>query len=234
MHDDHLELNRAAFLAGSLAAASVAFPQVARSAAPAASGTAASPQALIGRLVAGNKRFIENDFPTPNRLAEKRALLTESQAPFAAVLSCSDSRVLPNLVFVQGIGDLFAARVAGNYPDDLVFASLDYAIDHLGTRLVVVLGHQNCGAVKAVYGALETKTPLPPELAILEKLIGPGISDVVKARGTQEQAVEANVRAAVASLKAMAPQLSKGVSAGSVLVAGAVYELGSGQVRFLD
>jgi carbonic anhydrase len=232
-----MELNRAAFLAGSVAAIGATLPTAALAAAPAAvasPGSAASAERLLGQLMAGNKRFVDNDFPSPNKLAEKRELLKDTQAPFAAVLSCSDSRVVPNMVFVQGVGELFVARVAGNYPDDLVIASIEYAIEHLGTRLVMVLGHQNCGAIKAVYSAIETNVPLPTHLSTIERLIGPGIASVVRARGTQREAVEANVRAAVATLKTTRPFLSKGVESGHVLVAGGVYQLGSGQVRLLE
>jgi carbonic anhydrase len=237
MRDEAMELNRAAFLAGSAAAIGAALPTAALAAAPAAvasPGSAASPERLLGQLMAGNKRFVDNDFPSPNKLAEKRELLKDTQAPFAAVLSCSDSRVVPNMVFVQGVGELFVARVAGNYPDDLVIASIEYAIEHLGTRLIMVLGHQNCGAIKAVYSAIETNVPLPTHLSTIERLIAPGIADVVRARGTQREAVEANVRTAVATLKTTRPFLSKGVESGHVLVAGGVYQLGSGEVRLLE
>jgi carbonic anhydrase len=236
MSHDRIAFNRAAFLAGSIAAVS-ALPEVARGsgAAPTSSGPAPSPEHLLGRLMAGNNRFVHNDFPTlTNRIAEKRELLKQSQAPFAAILSCADSRVVPNLVFVQGLGDLFVTRVAGNYPDDLVSGSIEYAVEHLGTRLVMVLGHENCGAVAAVYSAIETKTTLPPHLSTIQRFLGPGISDVVRAHGSQMAAVEANARAAVAALKTMPPELSKDVSSGRVLVVGGVYELGSGQVRLLE
>jgi carbonic anhydrase len=235
MSHERIAFNRAAFLAASLAAAA-ALPEVARgSASPASSGPAPSPERLLGRLMAGNNRFVHNDFPAlTNRIAEKRELLKKSQAPFAAILSCSDSRVVPNLVFVQGLGDLFVTRVAGNYPDDLVTGSIEYAVEHLGTRLVMVVGHENCGAVKAVYSAIETKTTLPPHLSTIQRLLSPGIAEVVRAGGTEMAAIEANVRTAVATLKTMPPALSKDVSSGRVLVVGGVYELGSGQVRLLE
>ncbi|MGB6517323.1 MAG: carbonic anhydrase, partial [Candidatus Cybelea sp.] len=231
MSQERIAFNRAAFLAGSIAAVS-ALPEVARgSGAPGSSGPAPSPEHLLGRLMAGNNRFVHNDFPTlTNRIAEKREMLKKGQAPFAAMLSCADSRVVPNLVFVQGLGDLFVTRVAGNYPDDLVSGSIEYAVEHLGTRLVMVLGHESCGAVAAVYSAIETKTTLPPHLSTIQRFLAPGISDVVRAHGSQMAAVEANVRAAVTALKTMPPELSQDVNSGRVLVVGGVYELGSGQV----
>lgn len=231
MPSDRFEFNRAAFLAGSLAAMVVALPEGARSAAP--TGPGVDPKEGLARLMAGNERFVNNDLPVTNALAEKRELLEEGQAPFAAILSCSDSRVIPNLIFTQGLGDLFVARVAGNYPDDLVTASLEYAIEHLGTRLVMVLGHQNCGAVKAVYTAIETKKPLPVHLSTIERLMSPGIQSVVEAHGTEMAAIEANVRAAVATLRSTSQVLANGVKSGQLLVVGAVYQLGSGKVRLL-
>ncbi len=155
-----MECNRAAFLTGSLALASGALARSADAAtAPPASAT---PEMLLGQLMAGNKRFVDNDFPSTNRIADKREMVVEGQAPFASILSCADSRVIPEFVFVQGIGQLFVTRVAGNYPDDLVTGSIEYAIEQLGTTVILVLGHEGCGAVKAVYSTLQKKEELPP------------------------------------------------------------------------
>ena len=227
-----MKFNRSAFLAGSLAAMSVGLPDTARSAAPAGSGV--EPRDALAQLMAGNRRFVANDFPPSSWIAEKRGVLVESQAPFAAILSCADSRVIPEFIFEQGIGQLFVTRVAGNYPDDLVTGSLEYAVEPLGTRLIVVLGHQNCGAVKAVYSALETKTPLPKHLSSIEGLIAPGIENVVHAHGSLDDAIEANVRAAVSALKAAPPVLSKSATSGHVMIVGAYYQLGTGKVRLVD
>ncbi|HVN69000.1 MAG TPA: carbonic anhydrase [Candidatus Binatia bacterium] len=228
-----MQLNRAAFLAGSLAAGAL-LPKAAFAATGGESEQSAPPERLLGQLMAGNKRFVDNDFPAMDRSATRRELLVDSQAPFAAILGCADSRVIPNLIFVQGLGDLFVARVAGNFPDDLVTASLEYAVEHLGTRLVMVLGHQNCGAVKAVYSAIEHKSPLPPHLSTIERLIAPGIESVVAARGTLDAAIAANARASVQVLKTTPPVLAENVKSGKVLVVGGIYELGSGKVRLLE
>jgi carbonic anhydrase len=230
--NDRMLFNRAAFLAGGIATISAALPEQSRGATSLPAGV--TPERLLGRLMAGNKRFVDNDFPNVNRFAEKRELLTSSQAPFAAILGCSDSRVIPNLVFVQGIGDLFVARVAGNFPDDLVIASLEYSVEHLGTKLIMVLGHEGCGAVKAVYSAIESKTSLPNHLAELQKLMGPGIAGVVQARGTEDAAVEANVRAAIARLRTSPPVMSSGADSGSLLIVGGIYRLGTGDVKLVE
>jgi carbonic anhydrase len=227
------DINRSAFLAGSLAAVSVALPGRVESSPPTA-GEQTSPERLLGRLMAGNQRFLGNDFPSFSGIAQKREALEHGQAPFAAVLSCADSRVVPNLIFVQGLGDLFITRVAGNYPDDLVIGSIEYAVEHLGTRLIMVLGHEGCGAVQAVYEALQTQKPLPPHLSTIERYIGPGIRDVVQSRGSAKAAVQANARAAVAALKATQPVLAEGVESGHLLIVGGYYYLGTGAVKLLE
>ncbi|HLY01248.1 MAG TPA: carbonic anhydrase [Candidatus Cybelea sp.] len=226
--NERFRLNRAAFVTGTLVTMSMGLPL--RAASAPASAAKVSPEQLLGRLMAGNRRFLNNDFPPLTKIAEKREMLTEHQEPYAVILSCADSRVVPNFVFVQGVGDLFVTRVAGNYPDDLVTGSIEYAIEHLGSRLVMVLGHENCGAVEAVYKAIQKNSPLPSHLSRIEALIRPGIEDVVRARGTVHQAVEANVRAAVARLKSSPPVIEEESAAGRVLVVGAIYRLDTGEV----
>lgn len=100
------------------------------------------------RMLAGNHRFTEGKLEHPNRSVEAREAVIDTHEPDAAVLSCSDARVSPDIIFDAGIGDLFTVRTAGQVIDDAVIASLEYAVDVLGVRLLVVLGHQNCGAVK--------------------------------------------------------------------------------------
>ena len=100
------------------------------------------------RMLAGNRRFTEGKMEYPNRSVEARKAVIDTHEPDAAVLSCSDARVSPDIIFDAGIGDLFTVRTAGQVIDDAVIASLEYAVDVLGVRLLVVLGHQNCGAIK--------------------------------------------------------------------------------------
>jgi len=230
-----MAINRATFLSASLAAmsAAAAAPSPASPAA-AGSATSESPKQLLDRLMAGNKRFVNNDFPVQTKFAEKRELLRDTQAPFAAILGCADSRVIPNLIFVQGLGDLFVTRVSGNYPDDLVTGSLEYAVEHLGTRLIMVLGHQNCGAIKAVYSAIKENNPLPPHLLTIQRLIAPGVNNVVRNGGTIRQAIDANVRAAKSTLLATSPVIDGAVKSGRVLLVGAVYKLGTGEVDLVE
>lgn len=232
-----MAINRASFLSASLAVmgtAVAANPTLAAASTASLAAAGQSPQESLERLMAGNRRFVHNDFPTQSYMAEKREMLRDTQAPFAAILTCADSRVIPNFIFVQGLGDLFVTRVAGNYPDDLVTGSIEYAVEHLGTRLIMVLGHQNCGAIKAVYSASEEHQMLPPHLTTIQRLIAPGIQRVVQNKGTINEAINANVRAAKADLVAASSVIDGGIKSGKVLLVGAVYKLGSGEVALVN
>ncbi|HEY2477023.1 MAG TPA: carbonic anhydrase [Candidatus Cybelea sp.] len=233
---DGFRFNRAGFLVGSLATigAGLCEQAIAIAAPPAGITSTVPPQQLLNRLMAGNKRFVNNQLPRQGSLIEKREALIDTQAPFASILTCADSRVVPNFVFVQGLGDLFVERVAGNFPDDVVIGSIEYAVEHLGTRVIMVLGHQNCGAVKAVYSAIETNTPLPAHLLAIQQAMAPGIAGVVKAKGSMDQAISANVNAAVAKLRISPPIISKGAADGSLLVVGGVYHLANGEVKLVS
>ena len=121
------------------------------------------------RMLAGNRRFAEGKLEHPNRSVEAREATIDTHEPDAAVLSCSDARVSPDIIFDAGIGDLFTVRTAGQVIDDAVIASLEYAVDVLGVRLLVVLGHQNCGAIKQASKEYE---------ALLHELTADGIADL--------------------------------------------------------
>ncbi|GIV30389.1 MAG: hypothetical protein KatS3mg028_1455 [Bacteroidia bacterium] len=103
----------------------------------------------LERLIEGNRRFVKGDFIAPNRSEERRLQTLSGQHPFAAVLTCSDSRISPTLFFDTGIGDLFIVRTAGNVIGEIEVASLEYAVKHLGVQVVMVMGHDDCGAIKA-------------------------------------------------------------------------------------
>jgi len=107
------------------------------------------PEGALSKLIEGNKRFSENKVSAGKPTAERRAATTQGQHPFAVIVGCSDSRVSPEIVFDQSIGDLFVVRTAGNLADDHALGSIEYAVEHLGSRLIVVLGHEKCGAVDA-------------------------------------------------------------------------------------
>ena len=169
---------------------------------------------------------------TAAQAAKRRAELTKSQHPFATIVSCSDSRVPPELVFDEGLGDLFVVRVAGNVIDDHALGSIEYSVDHLAVRLIVVLGHQRCGAVKAAKEIIAAKGEAPSHIESLVKAIRPAVDATVN--GNLEATTEANVKNVAQALRSSTPILKPKVDSGEVRVIGANYSLDTGTVSFLD
>lgn len=190
----------------------------------------------LHRLKAGNQRFMADKPVHSHENHSWRHLLVEGQKPFATVLGCSDSRVPPEMVFDVGFGDIFTIRLAGNIIAEDVIGSLQYAVAHLHTPLFVVMGHENCGAVTAAVEEMLGKAEELQHIEALISLIKPGLSklDFSHDRTTLIQnAVEANVRWSMQQLRAL-PGAAKALRDKSVTLVGAVYELNSGRVRFLD
>jgi carbonic anhydrase len=224
-------LSRAALLrlaAGTMAAAAATRP--ARAAAPATASV--PPGEALARLKAGNARFVAGTLSQQNAVTERRIALTGHQAPFASIVSCSDSRVPPELIFDQNVGDLFVFRNAGNFVDPAVLGTLEYGYANLGVKLIVVLGHESCGAVKATYQAVADGKRLPPNLDVLEDGIANGIEDVVEKHGTTHAAVVANAKAQTKKF-AKSPVLGPAIASGDVMVVAADYDFSSGAVRLL-
>ena len=169
---------------------------------------------------------------TAAEAAKRRAELTKSQHPFAIIVSCSDSRVPPEIVFDQGLGDLFVLRVAGNVIDDHSLGSAEYAADHLAVRLIVVLGHQRCGAVKAAKETIAAKSKAPGHIQSLVTAIEPAVEATVK--DDLEATVRANVKNVVQALRSSTPVLKAKVDSSELRVVGAYYSLDTGSVTFLD
>jgi carbonic anhydrase len=174
----------------------------------------------------------ENLGMTAAEAATRRAELKTSQHPFAIVLSCSDSRVPPEIVFDQGLGDLFVIRVAGNVIDDHSLGSIEYAADHLAVRLIVVLGHQRCGAVKAAKETIAAKTEAPAHIQSLVTAIQSAVE--ATAKGDLNATIEANVRNVTQALRSSTPVLKPKVDSGELKVLGAYYSLDTGAVAFMD
>jgi len=164
--------------------------------------------------------------------AKQREELANAQHPFAVIVGCADSRVPPEIVFDQGLGDLFVLRVAGNVIDDHSLGSVEYAVDHLGVRLMVVLGHQRCGAVKAAKETIAAKGKAPAHIQSLVTAIRPAVEATVS--GDLEATVKANVKDVVQALRSSTPVLKAKVDSGDVRVVGAYYSLDTGTVTFLD
>jgi carbonic anhydrase len=189
------------------------------------------PDEALKALMDGNARFVATKATYPNQSAERRTTVAGGQHPIAVVLSCSDSRVPPELVFDQGLGDLFTVRVAGNVADDAVIASIEYAVEHLGSTLVMVLGHEKCGAVAATLDALKTGGAVPGHLPALVDPIRPAVIQANTQMGDAlDLAVIGNVGNVVAQLKASEPVLGEMFGHEKIQIVGGRYDLDTGAV----
>lgn len=197
------------------------------------------PKTALDRLKQGNLRFANN---TGRSLVKPPVQIEDpagDQRPFAAILGCADSRVPVETVFDQGIGDLFVVRVAGNIAAPVQTGSVEFAVSQFDTRLVVVLGHNHCGAVKAALAeAQHPSDNLSPNLRDVVDQILPGVSSLATAEPATPEvvdaAVEANVRSSLQHIHERSSLLAEQVKSGNVAIVGAVYELESGLVHFLS
>lgn len=185
---------------------------------------------VLAELKAGNEHHATKHYQHPHQTAARQRELTTTQHPHATILSCADSRVAPEIVFDQGLGDLFDVRVAGNIAGDAEIASIEYAADHLGVPVLVVLGHQRCGAVTAATEPGEA----PGHLPVLIAAIRPAVE---QARGMPgdaiDNAVRINVENVVRQLTGSQPVLAGLTAAGRLQVVGAVYSLDTGKIEWL-
>ncbi|MFN6202413.1 MAG: carbonic anhydrase [Acidobacteriota bacterium] len=193
------------------------------------------PEVALTRLIEGNRRFSRNQPLHPHASAQRRVSLgLTGQHPFAIILSCADSRVPPENIFDAGLGDLFVVRVAGHVVDDAVIGSIEYASQHLGARLLVVLGHEKCGAVQAAIDNVREA-----HLRYLVEAIQPAVVQVRNnaptndPRGFADRVVWANVFEAMASLESSEPVLRQLVTRQQLKLKGAVYHLETGKAEFL-
>ncbi len=195
------------------------------------SGTGMTADQSMKKLMEGNDRFVSGKVCHPNQSAERRAEVVSAQHPhpFAVVVSCSDSRVPPEILFDQGIGDIFVIRTAGEVMDNATLGTIEYAVEHLNIPLIVVLGHDNCGAVKAAVTG-----EAPGHINYLVEAIKPAVN---KAKGMKgdllNNAIDINTHDVVAQLEATKPILSEAVKEGKLKIVGARYHLDSGAVEIL-
>ena len=223
-------LSRRTLLQGALAATAMAALPRALQAMP----NTIPPSAALQRLIDGNARYVQNKIDLKDFTAG-RAARAAAQYPVAAILGCADSRVAPEFIFDQDPGELFVCRVAGNYMNVDILASLEYGVEVLGAPLVMVLGHTNCGAVKAVLQYEKDRKALPGHLQMLLDAVSPGVVEAMRQGPTDElnHAIEANVRHNAQRLRQANPVIAKAVEEKKVDVVSAVYELATGQVRLL-
>lgn len=222
------------FVAGAaagLASASGAF--AAPPAAPPKPENVISPDAALKRLMDGNARYVEG-VSRRHDFRHEREALSKGQNPFAAVLSCADSRIAPEYCFDTARGDLFVCRIAGNFASDEMIASLEYAVAVLNTPLILVLGHDACGAVDSTIKSVKDGTTLPGHLPSLVAAIKPAVDAVQGQAGDMlANAIQRNVALNVQALGSTGPILKAAVDDKKIRVVGGVYKLSSGKVAFL-
>jgi carbonic anhydrase len=193
-------------------------------------GTTINSEAARQKLAEGNKRYTLSKLSHQNQTTERRSEIAGGQHPFAAILSCADSRVPPEIIFDQGLGDLFVVRLAGNILDSAALGSLEYSVEHLGVKHIVVLGHERCGAIEATIKGGETTEPI----GSLVKAIQPAVEKARTQPGDLlDNAVKANVAMVVQQLKSSGPILSELVQKGDLSIEGAIYDLDDGEVTVL-
>jgi carbonic anhydrase len=211
-----------------LCAAALWAPALTRADAP----STVNPEEALKLLLAGNQRFITGNLNSVSRdeIAQRRAELVQGQKPFAIVLCCSDSRVGPELVFDQELGNIFVVRTAGEVLDAAGIGSIEYAVAHLGSPLLLVLGHEHCGAVAAAVADAKE----PGHIASIVKAIRPAVAKTKGQLGDPLQnAVRANVQDIAARLRDTGPVLSEKVKAGRLKVMGATFSLRTGKVELV-
>jgi carbonic anhydrase len=234
---DRSSISRRGFilLGGSTALASTLYLPAWAAAADAPPGPPQiSSDEAIRRLAEGNKRFVDGKVLHPGRTPDDFKPLAQGQYPIAAIVSCADSRVSPEILFDQGIGDLFVIRIAGNYVDGAgaaVKGSVEYAVAVLNVPLIVVLGHSQCGAVKSAIQQLKDHKPLPGAINTLVDSIKPAVEESKGKSGDPlENAIEANVHRGVQRLQTLDPVVAPAVKSGKLKVEGGVYDLATGNV----
>lgn len=189
-----------------------------------------SPDAALEKLIAGNRRFMQHHPQYPDQTEGRLHEVAQSQHPFATILSCADSRVPGEIVFDQGIGDIFDVRIAGNIATPEAIGSIEYAAVLLGTPLLMVLGHERCGAVTA---AVQGEA-LPGDIGSFVKAILPAVDRVKNQPGdTVENAVVANVRYQIEQLQQRSSLLAERVQSGTLKIVGGRYDLDTGEVTVI-
>jgi len=214
------QITASAFLLGALASSFAAGP------------SNVSPDEALKRLMQGNTRFVFGHMThvASGQVVEARRAVAKRQMPFAIIVGCSDSRVGPEIVFDQGLGDIFVVRTAGQVVDATALGSIEYAVEHLGSSLIVVLGHERCGAVSAAVAV----TKEPGHIAAVLKAIEPAVEQTKGKPGDPvENAVRAQAIDVAKQLQNAKPILAERVHSGKLKIVAARYDLDTGKVEFL-
>lgn len=193
-----------------------------------------SPDAALERLMRGNTRYVDGAMNSHDFIAERPALVM-GQNPFAGILSCADSRIAPEYAFDTGRGDLFVCRVAGNFANEDSIASFEYGVAVLGVPLILVLGHEACGAVDSTIKAVKEGATFPGHISSLVEALRPAVKSSIGQPGSLlDNSIRKNVLLNVEKLKSAAPILSKAVEENKLRVAGGVYHLETGRVEIVS
>ncbi|MGE5202802.1 MAG: carbonic anhydrase [Acidobacteriota bacterium] len=219
------------------AAASLALPRVGFAAAsskpPPKPQNVLTPDQALQRLMKGNARYVEG-VAARHDFKHEREALSKGQNPYAGILSCADSRIVPEYTFDSGRGDLFVCRVAGNFLNDDAIASFEYGVAVLGVPLLMVLGHKSCGAVDAAIKSIKDGTTLPGHLPSLVTALTPAVKAGMAQPGNAlDNAIRENVVRNVEKMKTATPIIDKAVTEKKVRVVGGVYNLDSGKVEMV-
>ncbi|QWV94896.1 carbonic anhydrase [Geomonas oryzisoli] len=221
-------------LAGSLLSASASWA--------ASTTTAVTPDQALSMLMAGNREFVRGEIEHLERMSTpaRRTDLVAGQHPYAIVLTCSDSRVPPEILFDKGLGEIFVARVAGNIASaSELLGSIEYGVEHLGASLIMVLGHSKCGAVTATYDSHVTGTMPAKNIDSLVKAIDPAVTEVLATNptGTKAEVVEEciveNIKKVAESIEVNSPIVKEYLEVGKVKLVKAKYDLATGVVTVL-
>jgi carbonic anhydrase len=228
-------LPRRKFLA--LLGAAISFPALARTAekgAPPKPQNAISPDAAFHRLMQGNHRYVEGTMRRHDFSTERKAL-AGGQNPFASILSCADSRIAPEYAFDVGRGDIFVCRIAGNFANPEMIASLEYSVAVLSSPLILVLGHQACGAVDSTIKQIKDGASFPGHIPSLTEALTPAVQAATNQPGDLlTNATKENVLLTIQKLQAAEPILSEAVNQKKLRVVGGVYNLHTGQVELVN
>lgn len=223
---------RSLLMSGGLAAATVGLTAPAATAAEHAPTT---PIAALDRLLAGNARFTQGQAAHPRQTLRDVRKLAAGQHPFAITLACADSRMPPEIIFDQGIGDIFDTRVGGNIVDDMLLGSIEYAVEHFSPPVLVVLGHERCAAITATIDVIEGGDEPPGHIAAIADALIPIIEPVLDEPGDKvDNAVRANILAQVRALTADSDIVRAKVDAGKLVVIGARYDLDTAVVTLVS
>jgi carbonic anhydrase len=192
-----------------------------------------TPAGALERLTKGNARYVAG-VSLRHDFKHEREALVGGQNPYAAILSCADSRIAPEYAFDSGRGDLFVCRVAGNFANEETVASLEYAVAVLGAPLILVLGHESCGAIDAAIKSLKDGTALPGHMPSLVTGLAPAVKAALQKGGDiPANAIRQNVIDTVTRLSSATPILSAAVEQGKLKVSGGIYRLGDGRVELV-